>query len=158
MDKVSRKLNRLIRGRRNRGRFPGGGVALSFVACSTRPMSLPDAASLERVSPAELRGLVGALVAEVRRLQSEVETQQVAITALRSENQALRDEVARLKGLPPRPPSRPSGMEKAVEAGRAGKPAGERSKQRRGPKRDQDAITADRVCKAAAPAGSRFKV
>jgi hypothetical protein len=70
-------------------------------------MSPPDAASLEVLSPAELRGLVGDLIAEVDRV--------------RAENRALRDEVARLKGLPPRsPPSRPSGMERATGApGRA---------------------------------------
>jgi hypothetical protein len=48
-------------------------------------------------------------------------------------------------------------METAVEAERAGKVLGERSKQRRGPKRDRDAVTAERVCKAAVPPGSRFK-
>ena len=60
-------------------------------------MSLPDAASLEVLSLAELRDLVGVLVAEVRRLQSDNatlreahEAQQATITALRSENQALR--------------------------------------------------------------------
>lgn len=126
-------------------------------------MSLPDAASLEGLSLAELRALVGVLIGEVRRLQadnavlrSEVETQQATIVALRAENQALRDEVARLKGLPPRPPSRPSGMEKATEPGLAGK-GEKRSTQRRGAKRDRDAVTAEVVVKAAVPAGSRFK-
>ncbi|GAC1663574.1 MAG: transposase [Steroidobacteraceae bacterium] len=105
-------------------------------------MSLPESASLEGLSLGELRNLVGTFVAEVRRL--------------RAENQALRDEVARLKGLPPRPPLRPSGMEKATEPGRAGK--GERgSKRGRGAKRDRDAITAEIVLKVPAPAGSRFK-
>ena len=128
-------------------------------------MSLPDAASLEVLSLAELRDLMGVLVVEVRRLQSDNaalraanEAQQATITALRAENQALRDEVARLKGLPPRPPSRPSGMEKATEpgVGVAGE-ASERSKRRRGAKRDRDAVTSERVLKAAVPAGSRFK-
>jgi len=126
-------------------------------------MSLPDAASLEAFSLAELRDVVGRLVGEVRRLHSDnaslqarVDAQQVTITALRAENQALRDEVARLKGLPPRPPSRPSGMEQATQPGAADKDE-KRSKPPRGVKRDRDAITAERVCKAAVPAGSRFK-
>ena len=126
-------------------------------------MSLSDAASLEDLSLAELRELVGVLVAEVRRLQSdnavlraEVEAQQATITVVRAENQALRDEVARLKGLPPRPPSRPSGMETATEPGVASQ-GEERSKRRRGAKRDRDAITAEVVVKATVPPGSRFK-
>ena len=119
-------------------------------------MSLPDAASLEVFSLAELREVVGRLVGEVRRLhsdntalQAKVDAQQVTITA-------LRDEVARLKGLPPRPPLRPSGMEQATQPGVADKGA-TRPKRPRGVKRDAQAITAERVLKAAAPAGSRFK-
>lgn len=126
-------------------------------------MPLPDAASLEALSFAELRELVGVLVAQIGQLraetaalQTEVAAQQAMITALRTENQTLRDEVARLKRLPPRPPSRPSGMEKATEPGAAGK-ASKRSRRRRGAKRDRDAITAEIVVKAAVPAGSRFR-
>src|ERR687893_1263941 len=108
-------------------------------------MSPPDAAPLDALSPAELRGLVGDLIAEVDRL--------------RAENRALRDEVARLKGLPPRPPppSRPSGMEEATGGG-AGGARGRRSRRRRGAKRDREAVTAEVVVKAAPPPpGSRFK-
>ena len=126
-------------------------------------MSLPDAASLEAFSLAELREVVGRLVGEVHRLhsgnvalQARVDAQQVTTTALRAENQALRDEVARLKGLPPRPPSRPSGMEQATQPGAADKGA-TRPRLPRGVKRDAQAITAERVLKVAVPAGSRFK-
>ena len=119
-------------------------------------MSLPDATSLEGFSLAELREVVGRLVGEVRRLHSDntalqgkVDAQQVTITA-------LRDEVARLKGLPPRPLLRPSGMEQATQPGAADKGA-MRLKRPRGVKRDAQAITAERVLRAAVPAGSRFK-
>jgi hypothetical protein len=54
------------------------------------------------LSLAELRELVGTLLTKVAELGS-------VIAALKTESQALRDEVARLKGLPPRPPLRPSG-------------------------------------------------
>jgi len=126
-------------------------------------MSLPDAASLEAFSLAELRDVVGRLVGEVQRLHSEnvalqagVDAQQATIVVLRAENQALRDEVARLKGLPPRPPSRPSGMEQATQPG-TGDTGETRPKPPRGVKRDAQAITAERVLKASVPAGSRFK-
>ncbi len=125
-------------------------------------MSLPDAASLEGFSLAELRDVVGRLVGEVRRLQSDntalrsgAEAQQATIAALRAENQILRDELARLKGLPPRP-LRPSGMEQATQPGAAGKDK-KRPKPPRGVKRDVQAITAEQVLKVAVPAGSRFK-
>jgi len=126
-------------------------------------MSLPDAALLEAFSLAELREVVGRLIGEVQRLHSDnaalqagVNAQQATIVALRAENQALRDEVARLKGLPPRPPSRPSGMEQATQPG-AGDQDETRPKLPRGVKRDAQAITAERVLKVAVPAGSRFK-
>jgi len=119
-------------------------------------MSLPDAALLEGFSVAELRDVVGALVAEVGALRSGAEAQQATISALRAENQALRDEVARLKGLPPRPPLRPSGMEQATQPWAAD--TGEtRPKPPRGAKRDRNAVTAEIVVKVSVPTGSRFK-
>jgi hypothetical protein len=120
-------------------------------------MSPPDAASLEALSLAELRELVGALASEVTRLRALGEAQQASLAALKAENQALCDEVARLKGLPPRPPpSRPSGMEKAT-GGAGPEKGGRRSRRRRGAKRDRNAVTAEVMVKAAPPPGSRFK-
>jgi len=66
--------------------------------CLTRTSkALPDAASFEGFSVAELRALVGALVAEVGALRNSTEAQQATVSMLRAENQGLRDEVARLK-------------------------------------------------------------
>lgn len=113
-------------------------------------MSLPERPLPETLLLAELRELVGTLLAKVAELGS-------ANAALKAENQALRDEVARLKGLPPRPPLRPSGMEKATGGGTGPGKSGKRSRRRRGAKRDRDAVTAEVVVKAAPPPGSRFK-
>ena len=113
-------------------------------------MPPPDSTPLETLSLAELRDLVGTLVAKVADLGA-------ANAALKAENQALRDEVARLKGLPPRPPSRPSGMEQATGCAGPGKGGSKRSRRRRGAKRDREAVTAEVVVKAAPPPGSRFK-
>src|SRR3982751_2085992 len=38
------------------------------------------------------------------------------VAGLRAENAALKDEIRRLKGLPPRPPLKPSGMERSSKA------------------------------------------
>jgi hypothetical protein len=66
----------------------------------------------------------------------------------------LRDEIARLKNLPPRPPFRPSGMEKSTEPGTGDRVSG---KSPRGPKRDKNRITRTVTLTADAPEGSRFK-
>src|SRR3954462_6139357 len=127
-------------------------------------MSSLATVSLEKLSISELRDRVGGLVLaldqlrpEHAALQDRAEAQQARLAALQVENQALRDEVARLKGLPPRPPLRPSGMEKATAGWRGAWNGGKRSPRRRGAKRDREAVTAEVVVKAAPPPGSRFK-
>ena len=70
---------------------------------------------LEGKTPSELIGLVRQLVGEVARLRGETEKLSQALAAQRLENQALKDELARLKNLPPRPPQKPSGMDKATD-------------------------------------------
>src|SRR5271154_6475769 len=77
--------------------------------------------SLERMTPTELVGLVRRLLGEVERLRAQNEKLGAALVGLRVENQTLKDEIARLKHLPPRPPLKPSGMEKATD-----RPEGER--------------------------------
>ena len=89
-------------------------------------MSRPDAESLEEATLLELRRFVATLASEVSRLGALVEAKdgeiaelQAANTALKSEVQDLKDEIARLKGLPPRPKfkSKPSGMERSTSPG-----------------------------------------
>ena len=70
--------------------------------------------------------------------------------------------LARLKNLPPRPPQKPSGMDKATDRGVSGgagakSPAGEKSSRRRGSQLDKLTIDATVVVRAKAPAGSRHK-
>src|SRR5215210_1060652 len=127
-------------------------------------MSPPDAASLEKFSLAELWNAVRALISEVMRLradnaalQGRAEAPEAAFAVLKVETQALRDEGARLKGLPPRPPSRPSGMERSTGDGAGAGKARRKPQRWRGPKRDRDAVTSALVVKASPPPGSRFK-
>src|SRR3954447_6903870 len=95
----------------------------------------------EHLSPAELKGLVIALLEKVAALERTVT--------------ALRDEIARLKNVPGRPAIKPSGMENATQP----KPPTDRGKGRKsgGKKTARRVIHEDRVIKAAAPCGSRFK-
>lgn len=95
-----------------------------------------DGASLE-----ELKSLVVGLLERVAVLEQE--------------NAALREEIARLKGLKGRPRLAPSGMA-AQAASRAEKPA-PRGKRRRGRKNARMRIDAEQVLPVAAPPGSRFK-
>src|SRR4029079_15709985 len=91
-----------------------------------------------------LRLLVTDLAGKIDRLEQEVEQ-------LRLDNQALKDEIARLKNLPPRPSFQPSGMDKATHPrpNRPGRRPG------RGAKRDR--VTREVTIRAEVPAGSRFK-
>ena len=110
---------------------------------------------LERMGPAELIGLVRDLLGEVGRLRAANEALQGEAARLKSENQTLKDEIARLKHLPPRPPLKPSGMEKATEPSKP--EADKAARRRRGP--GVSKLTIDRTVELTveAPAGSRRK-
>nr|WP_245517878.1 cell division protein ZapB [Rhizobium leguminosarum] len=106
-----------------------------------------------RADRAEIR--IEALEADNRKLREENDQLRIENTRLKVDNQLLRDEIARLKNLPPRPPFTPSGMDqatsdKAVAGSR--KPA-----RRRGPKGDTGSATREEVLPASVPPGSRFK-
>ena len=115
--------------------------------------------SLESLSPTELAGVVRGLIGEVERLGKENEKLIAALAAAKRESQDLKDEIRRLKGLPPRPPMKPSGMETATD-----RPAPERlgeadgsPPRRRGPGVSKLSIDRTVTLPAAAPAGSRHK-
>ena len=117
---------------------------------------IPD--SLERLTHADLVGVVRDLIGEVGRLRAENEKLGGALRKLKVEHQAVKDELARLKKLPPRPPQKPSGMDKATDrGGDKTRPAGEKSRRRRGSQLDKLTIGATIVVTAKAPAGSRHK-
>ena len=103
------------------------------------------------LSQKALRELVSDLAGKIDRLEQEVERLRLDNSNLRIDNQALKDEIARLKHLPPRPPFKPSGMEKATQP----RPAGPGRRPGRGAKRDR--ITREVTLRVEAPVGSRFK-
>jgi len=76
---------------------------------------IPD--SLERLSQADLIVAVRELISEVGRVRAENEKLSGALTKLKAEHQAVKDELARLKNFPLRPPQKPSGMDKATDRG-----------------------------------------
>jgi hypothetical protein len=118
---------------------------------------LPD--SLERLSHSDLIGAMRDLVGEFTRLRAEHEKVLGTLAKLQIEHQAVKDELARYKKLPPRPPQKPSGMEKATDQPNtaAGGVKGERSTRRRGSNLDKLKIDRTVVVPVAAPAGSRRK-
>jgi Transposase IS66 family len=115
--------------------------------------------SLETLSPPELIGLVRRLIGEVERLRKENEKLTAGLATAKCENQQLKDEVRRLKGLPPRPPMKPSGMEKATDrsAPERPNPADASPPRRRGPGVSKLIIDRTVTLTASAPAGSRPK-
>jgi hypothetical protein len=110
------------------------------------------------MAPTELVGVVRRLLGEVERLGRENEKLSASVSDLRRENQGLRDEIRRLKGLPPRPPMKPSGMEKATDrlADRPGEPEASPPR-RRGPGVSRLRIDRTVALTMTAPAGSRRK-
>ena len=114
---------------------------------------------LEKLSLTELVGLVRGLVGEVERLGEENEKLEAALAAAKLENQQLKDEIRRLKGLPPRPPIKPSGMEKATDRPAAERPgeAEAPSPRRRGPGVSKLSIDRTVTLTVSAPEGSRRK-
>jgi hypothetical protein len=103
-------------------------------------MSPPD--DLDCLSHAELKGLV------VNQWEQIVELQRMVV--------ALREEIARLKGGPPRPKLKPSGMERGTEPKPPGSSGG--SKPRRDGTRSKLSIDEERTIQVVAPPrGSRFK-
>jgi len=118
---------------------------------------LPE--SLDRLSPSELIGVVRDLIREVARVRGENEKLTGALAKLRLEHQAVKDELARLKHLPPRPPIKPSGMDTATgaEGRRTDGEKDGRSTRRRGSHLDKLRIGATILVPAKAPEGSRHK-
>jgi hypothetical protein len=94
---------------------------------------------LDGLSPSQLLELVSKLLSRVAALERTVADQ--------------RAEIARLKGLKEPPTIRPSGMEKATEPASPGGQGGRRGRGKVSPR----VCVEDRVLKAAAPPGSRFK-
>src|SRR5918994_79978 len=103
------------------------------------------------LSQKALRLLATDLAGKIDRLEQEVERLRLDNSNLHASNQALKDEITRLKNLPPRLPFKPSGMEKATQP----KPAGPGRRPGRGAKRDR--VTREVTLRIEVPPGSRFK-
>ena len=115
--------------------------------------------SLETLSPPELIGLVRRLIGEVERLGKANEKLAAGLASAKRENQELKDEIRRLKGLPPRPPMKPSGMETATDRPAPETPSAAEATppHRRGPGVSKLSVDRTVTLTASAPAGSRHK-
>ena len=100
---------------------------------------------LKDLSKDELLGLVEQLIGEVSVLHERV-------GALEAENAALREEVARLKGLNGRPKLKPSGMEKATN-----RADGKGKQKKKRAARRYPVVNEEHKLSLTTPAGSRFK-
>lgn len=103
--------------------------------------------------PTPLLNLDALSLADLKRLAAEL---LVRVSALEDENQALREENARLKGLPKRPKLAPGGMDKATDPDKRSKVKAARRQKRKGGKRTPPA-TEERTLTVAVPVGSKRK-
>jgi len=108
----------------------------------------PPSESLDDLPLADLRRVVAAALAELERVGSDFSRMEAEVADLKVELavkdakiQEQAEEIARLKGLPARPPFKPSGMGKTTE--RAARDPGGLPR-RRGAKRDTDRVTRER--------------
>jgi hypothetical protein len=99
-----------------------------------------------------MRDLLGAFA----QLQSKHEELSGAFAKLRIEHQAVKDELARYKKLPPRPPQKPSGMETDRPEDGAGETKAGRSTRRRGSNLDK--LKIDRTVVLRAMRRSSFRI
>src|SRR4051794_19328133 len=114
-------------------------------------MTVPPPNVTKPLSSTALRELVSDLAGKIDRLEHEVEQLRLDNSNLRLDNQALKDEIARLKKLPPRPPFKPSGMDKATQP----QPTKPGQRPGRGAKRDR--VTREVMLRVKVPPGSCFK-
>ena len=104
-------------------------------------------------APSPLSDLTSLSAGELRALVTDLVTQ---LQAVREENDAaLRDEIARLKGLQGRPRLKPSGMEPATTPAGPGT-RGDKTR-RRGARASRLVVDEERVLTVTPPPGARFK-
>jgi hypothetical protein len=121
-------------------------------------MSAVSDDSIEHKSSQELCALVRGLIVEVERLRAENGQERARVEALARENEQLKDEIRRSKGLPPRPPTSSSGMEKATDrATQAAQPGSQTPPRRRGSGVSKLKVDQVLTLPVSAPAGSRHK-
>jgi len=112
--------------------------------------------SFEGLSPTELVGLLRRALSELEQERAEKAELKCAFLEQRREIEQLKDEVRRLKKLPPRPPIKPSGMEKATQPSGVAA-AAKTPPRRRGPGVSKLKIDREMRLAASAPEGSRRK-
>jgi hypothetical protein len=87
-------------------------------------MTGPPSDCAKPLSEKALRLLVSDLAGKIERLEQVVARLRLDNSNLHASNQALKDEIARLKNLPPRPPLKSSGEHEKVWGGVARYQAG----------------------------------
>lgn len=120
-------------------------------------MSELTADSFESLGLTELVGLLRRAVSELERERAEKTELKAALLEQRREIEQLKDEIRRLKKLPPRPPVKPSGMEKATPLSNSTARKDEAPPRRRGPGVSKLKIDREMTLTTSAPEGSRRK-